>query len=132
AGSRILVARTGSTSSCASNLDQSADADIPLLDFKLKEVLELKQNLVMRPGDIVSVMDADVVYVYGNVNKQGQVVMKEPLTLTQAIATAEGLRPASDKDSVRVMRQKPGSLEREELVFNLKDINQQRVQDPYL
>ena len=132
AGSRILVARTGSTSSCAANLDRSAEADIPLLDFKLKEVLELKQNLVMRPGDIVSVMDADIVYVYGNVNKQGQVTMKEPLTLTQAIASAEGLRPASDKDSVRVMRQKPGSLEREELVFNLKDINQQKAQDPYL
>jgi polysaccharide biosynthesis/export protein len=132
AGSRILVARTGSTSSCSAFRDINADADIPLLDFKLKDVLELKENLVLRPGDIVSVMVADIVYVYGNVNKQGQVEMKEPLTLTQAIASAEGLKPASDKDSVRVMRQKPGSLEREELVYSLKDINQRKIQDPYL
>ena len=132
AGSRILVARTGSTSSCAAYMDQSAEADIQLLDFKLKDVLELKENLVMRPGDIVSVMDADIVYVYGNVNKQGQVTMKEPLTLTQAIASAEGLRPASDKDKVRILRQKAGSLEREELVYSLKDIDQQKVSDPYL
>ncbi len=136
AGSRIIVARTGSTSDCKMVLTASAtpddEEDFAILYFKLKDVLEAKSNLLMKPGDIVSVLDSDVVYVYGNVNKQGQVEMKEPLTLTQAIASAEGLQPASKKDDVRILRQKPGTTEREELIFSLDDINSRKVSDPFL
>jgi polysaccharide export outer membrane protein len=103
-----------------------------LLDFKLKDVLEAKQNLIMQPGDVVSVMDADVIYVYGNVNKQGQVEIREPLTLTQVLASAEGIKSASDKGKVRVLRQRPGSMERDEFVYNLDDIASRKVPDPFL
>lgn len=133
AGSRVLVARTGSTSACKINeAPETAGADIELLDYRLKDILEAKQNLVMRPGDIVSVMDADVVYVYGNVNDQGQVEIKEPITLTQAIASAKGLKSASDTGSIRVLRQKLGTTEREEFVFDLNDIKKRKVADPFL
>jgi polysaccharide export outer membrane protein len=132
AGTRLLVARTGSTSNCKMN-DQVADSDdVTLMDFKIKEVLEGKQNLTMRPGDIISVLESDVVYVYGNVNKQGQIRLKEPITLTQAIASSEGLKPATKKNRIRVLRQKPGTLDREELVFNLEDIDKRKAQDPFL
>jgi protein involved in polysaccharide export with SLBB domain len=77
-------------------------------------------------------MDADVVYVYGNVNKQGQVQIKEPLTLTQALASAEGLKSASDRGKVKVLRQKPGSTDRDEFVYNLDDITKRKVPDPFL
>jgi len=133
AGTRLLVARTGSTSNCKMNEDAAANSDdITLMDFKIDDVLSAKQNLEMRPGDIVSVLDADVVYVYGHVNKQGQVPIRQPLTLTQAIASAEGLEAAARRDVIRVLRQKPGTLEREELVYNLKDIDARKVEDPYL
>lgn len=132
AGSRVIVARTGSTSNCKLNEAAAADtADVKLMDFKIKDILEAKQSLVMQPGDIVSVMDADVVYVYGNVNKQGQVIIKEPITLTQAIASSEGLKPSS-KSRVRILRQRPNSLEREELIFDLNKIKKRETQDPYL
>ena len=133
AGTRLIVARTGSTSNCKlKEGDKPGSDDITLMDYKLKDVLEAKQNLVMQPGDIVSVLDADVVYVYGNVNKQGQVKITTPLTLTQAIASSEGLKPATKKDKVRVLRQKEGSTEREELVFDLNDIDRRKVPDPFL
>ena len=133
AGTRVLVARTGSTSNCTLNeAPGRASEDIALLDYRLKDILEAKENLIMRPGDIVSVMDSDIVYVYGNVNKQGQVQIKEPITLTQAIASAEGLKAASDKGKVRILRQKPGGLERDELVYDLNDINKRKVADPFL
>lgn len=133
AGTRILVARTGSTSNC--QLNETATAvgeDFPLLDYRLKDILEAKENLVMRPGDIVSVMKADGVYVYGNVNKQGRIEIKEPLTLTQALASAEGLKAASDKGKIKVLRQKPGTTEREEFTYNLDDITKRKVPDPFL
>ncbi len=133
AGTRLLVARTGSTSNCKDSAVASPGSDdVALFDFKISEILEAKQNLVMQPGDIVSVLDADVVYVYGNVNKQGQVVIKEPITLTQAIASSEGLKPATKTNNVRILRQKPGSLERDEFVYDLSAIDKRKVQDPYL
>ncbi len=133
AGSRVLVARTGSTSSCKMNEAQTPESEeVSLLDFKIADVLEAKQNLLMQPGDIVSVLDADVVYVYGNVIKQGQVIIKEPITLTQALASAEGLKPSTKKGRVRVLRQKPGSLEREEFAYDLNEIDKGKVNDPYL
>lgn len=135
AGTRVLVARTGSTSNCKTNEalgTNNSSEEIALLDYRLKDILEAKQNLVMRPGDIVSVMDADIVYVYGNVIEQGQVAIKEPLTLTQAIASAKGLKPATDKSQIRVLRQKPGSTERDEMVYDLNKINKREVADPFL
>ncbi|MBK9165590.1 MAG: SLBB domain-containing protein [Acidobacteria bacterium] len=132
AGSRLIVARTGSRSNCRLTQQRSdEDTEFEIVHLSLKDVLEAKQNIPMLPGDIVSVLEADVVYVYGHVVKQGQVIMKEPLTLTQAIASAEGLKPASRTD-VRIFRQKQGSLEREELLFNLGDIEKRKVADPYL
>src|SRR6476661_1205210 len=107
AGTRLIVARTGSTSNCKMNDQVALNDDVTLMSFKIKDVLEAKQNLVMEPGDIVSVLDSDVVYVYGNVNKQGQIRLKEPITLTQALASAEGLKPSTKKDKIRVLRQKP-------------------------
>lgn len=133
AGTRILVARTGSTSNCQLNeTPTAANEDFPLLDYRLKDILEAKENLMMRPGDIVSVMKADGIYVYGNVNKQGRIEIKEPLTLTQAIASAEGLKAASDRGKIKVLRQKPGSTDRDEFTYDLDDITKRRVPDPFL
>ena len=133
AGSRVLISRNGSTSNCRSAADNSNSSDSSdLMNYRLKDILEAKVNLVMQPGDVVYVADADVIYVYGNVNKQGQVKITEPITLTQAIASSEGLKPATKKDNVRVIRQKPGSLERDEFVYNLNEIDKRRVNDPYL
>ncbi len=123
AGTRLIVARTGSTSNCQIGPAAAKDDDVELMDFKIRDVQEGKETLWMKPGDIVSVMDADVVYMYGNVNKQGSVKIKEPLTLTQAISLAEGLRPATKKDKIRVLRQKSGTAEREEIVYDLSKID---------
>ena len=51
--------------------------------------------------------------------------------MTQAIVSAEGLKPTA-KNQVKVLRQKPDSSERDELVFNLKDIESRKIQDPFL
>jgi polysaccharide biosynthesis/export protein len=132
AGSRLIVARTGSTSACKVESDDSViENDLVLMNFKVKDVLEGKQNLWMQPGDVVSVLDSDVIYIYGNVKKVGAVKMGEPITLTQAIVSAEGLKPTA-KNLIKVLRQKSGSSEREELVYNLKDIESRKIQDPYL
>jgi len=133
AGTRLLVLRTGSNSNCrmADSVAQTT-ADPSLIGFKLREIQEGKKTFWMQPGDVVSVLDADIVYVYGNVNKQGEIKVREPITLTQAIASASGLKSATRKDRVRILRQKGDSMEREELVFDLSQIDKGKVNDPFL
>ncbi|MGD9561116.1 MAG: polysaccharide biosynthesis/export family protein [Pyrinomonadaceae bacterium] len=131
AGSRVLVARMGNTSACGRG-PADADDKVDLYSFKMTELQEGKQTFLIQPGDIVSVQKADIVFVYGNVIEQGQVEMRQPLTLTQAIASAKGLKPASEKDRVRIIRQKPGTLDREEIVVNLSAVSDGKAPDPYL
>lgn len=130
-GTRLLIARTGSTSNCKDNLSD-ADADVAVLSYKVRDIQEARQIVWMRPGDVVSVLDADIVYVYGNVNQQGSLKIREPITLTQAIASAEGLKPAARQSKIRVLRQREGNAEREELVFDLGAIDKGKVKDPIL
>ena len=132
AGNRLIVARTGSSSACQVESDDSVISnDTILINLKVKDVMEGKQNPWMQPGDIISVLDADEVYVYGNVNKVGSIKMKEPITLTQAIVSAEGLKGTA-KSKVRVLRQKEGSSDRDELVYDLKEIEKRKINDPFL
>ena len=138
AGTKLIVARTGSSSVCKQKEEPDtsiADANNPnliLYQYKIRDVLEGKENLWMQPGDIVSVMEADVAYVVGNVNKPKTIQLKDPITLTQAIAAAEGLKPSTKKDKVRILRQKPDSIEREEMFFDLVAIDKRQIQDPLL
>jgi polysaccharide export outer membrane protein len=130
AGTRLLIARAGSRSECKEGGVQ--DDDVSVLDYKIRDVQEGKQIVWMKPGDVVTVLDADIVYMYGDVNKQGSYKIREPITLTQAIVSAEGLKPAAKKNKIRVLRQRPGSPERDELIFDLNQIDKGKVRDPFL
>ena len=132
AGTQLLVARTGGSSFCQEKAVADKDPEIELINFRLKDVQKAQEILWMKPGDIVSVLEADPFYVMGNVKRSGMYFLKSPTTLTQAIATAEGFMPAAKKDYLRILRQKEGSGEREELIFKLKDIEEKKIPDPLL
>lgn len=135
AGRKMIVARTGSSTVCKQENETLAagdDSNVTLSEFVIDDVLKGKTNAWMQPGDIVSVMEADVAYVVGNVNKPKTIQLKDPITLTQAIAAAEGLKPSTKKDKVRILRQKPDSIEREEMFFDLIAIDKRQIQDPLL
>ena len=133
AGSNIIVARTGSSTVCAEKNNKfDEDADVEIFTYKIKDVQQAKENLWMKPGDIVSVLKSDMVYVYGNVKKKEAIRLDSPKTLLQVIAEAEGLDSTAKKDKIRVLRQVEGKAEREEIVYNLKDIEAQKAPDPFL
>ncbi len=131
AGTRLLVARAGSTSNCRGSDDPEL-AEVSVTSFKIREVQEGKRTFWIQPGDVVSVFEADIVYVYGNVKTQGTLRIREPITLMQAIASAEGLKSAAKRDKVRILRQKSDGSGRDELVFNLDQIDKGKVTDPFL
>ena len=131
-GTRLLVARTGSTTSCRQADDVSLGDQVAVVNFKIRDIQEGKESFWLKPGDVVSVSDADVVYIYGDVVEPGSLRIREPITLTQAIATSKGLRPAAQKDKIRILRQRAGAVEREEMVFDMSQIDKGMVKDPIL
>ena len=132
AGTRLLVARTGSTSNCREPGGDTASDQIMVSDYTIRDVQEGKVSFWMQPGDVISVLRADIVYIYGDVNKQGPIEVRDPITLTQAIASGEGLKASARRNQVRILRQKPNGGDRDELVFDLDQIDKGKVKDPYL
>ncbi len=134
AGTKIQVARVGGISGCQTNpsTETSESEGVTFFSYVLADVLKGKENPVMRPGDIVVVLEADQIYVTGNVIKPQAIPLKQTITLTQAIAAAGGILPATKQTEVRIVRQVPGSKIKEELKFDLNAIRAKKVADPEL
>lgn len=135
AGSKIQVARVGGISGCKleTNSEAVEAGDAPtFFSYNLEDVLKGKTNPVMRPGDIVVVLEADQAYVTGNVLKPQSILLKQPITLTQAIAAAGGILPATKKSEVRLVRQTGAGGAKQELVFDLVAIRDRKIADPQL
>jgi polysaccharide biosynthesis/export protein len=81
--------------------------------YKISDLLAGKEeaNPIIRPGDVVTVTEAEPVYITGSViNPQG-VYLRDQLTLGRALAMVGGIRPDAKASDVRIHRQKPGAPE---------------------
>ena len=70
-------------------------------------------NVTVKPGDVIQVPRAGMVYVLGAVNRPGAYLMQEDgkLDITQAIALAYGTSIQASTGKIRIIRRKPdGSL----------------------
>lgn len=90
---------------------------------------KLDANLYIQPGDIVSIPEADQIYVTGAVNRPGPYALTTKLTLTQAVAMAGGVNTEGAKNRIRLIRQDGESDKRTEVVYNLEDINKRKIKD---
>jgi polysaccharide biosynthesis/export protein len=120
-------------SSAASPCKQADEADEPsaFTSYKLSDVLQgdPKSNPYLEAGDIVTLPEADQVYVVGNVFMPLTIPLKEPITLTRAIAMAGGLKQDTRKDKIRVLRQEPGTTIKKEIIVDLSAIEKKRSED---
>ncbi len=95
---------------CATrSADDNATAQ-GFVSYNLEDTLHAlpEANPFVRPGDLVQVPTADQVFVFGNVLRPIAIPLKEPLTVSKAIAMAGGTAPSTKKDKVRIIRQLPG------------------------
>jgi polysaccharide export outer membrane protein len=94
----------------ASGSDGAAPAlDAGLLEIDLKTLLESEDqshNVLINPGDIVKVIQAESVYVVGEVKRPGGFPMTSNgrLTVLGALALGEGLTPSAAKDDALIIR----------------------------
>lgn len=129
AGQTINIVHSAPVIACQQN-DSQAD-DLAFSSYRLSDTLAGKPeaNPYLQAGDIVTLPEADQVYVVGNVLSPRSISLSEPITLTQAIAMAGGVAKDSKKDKIRIVRKEPGSQTRKEIMVDLVAIEKKRAED---
>jgi polysaccharide export outer membrane protein len=130
AGQTINIVHSTAASPCKQP-DENSDVSSLFSSYKLSDVLrgEPAANPYLEAGDIVTLPEADQVYVVGNVFMPLTIPLREPVTLTRAIAMAGGLKQDTKKDKIRVLRQEPGTSVRKEITIDLSAIEKKRSED---
>jgi polysaccharide export outer membrane protein len=129
AGQTINIVHSNVASPCKQT--DETDTAAAFMSYKLSDVLagDPKSNPYLEAGDIVTLPEADQVYVVGNVFMPLTISLKEPITLTRAIAMAGGLKQDTSKEKIRVLRQEPGTTTRKEIIVDLSAIEKKRSDD---
>jgi len=132
AGQTINVVH-GQMSSLCHDAD-AEDLNRTFSSYHLSDTLrgDPNANPYLDGGDIVTLPEADQVYVVGNVFTPITIALKEPVTLSSAIAMAGGLRQDTKKDKIRIVRQEPGSTTKKEIIVDLYAIEKHNAEDPAL
>jgi len=130
AGTRVIVAHAEESAACESIEQRSSGFD----SFDLNNLLkgEASSNPLVRAGDIITIQEAQQVYVVGDVFRPTTIPLKEKVTLSQAVAMAGGVLPDAKKQSVRILRQIPGASSKTEIVVDLDAISKRKANDPEL
>jgi polysaccharide export outer membrane protein len=113
AGQSIQIVHAGGPALCEKPLEMNAGETAVggFVTYRLSDTLlgQSDANPFVQPGDIVSVLAADQIYVIGNVVKPSAIPLKEPTTVSRAIAMAGGLGQDGKKNRVHIVRQQPGA-----------------------
>ena len=139
AGPRLVVTRAVSAGPL--NLDgQRLDstgmyetAEVPVDDVLLGR--RPSSNIALKPGDVISVPKAAIVYVLGDVHRSGgfPIPAKSSMSVLQALALAEGLGPNSASRSAKILRPSTlGDGKSTEIPVNVSAIVAGKVADPLL
>jgi len=128
AGQTINIVHSTAPSLCR----QASDDEIAAFSsYKLSDTMvgDPKSNPYIEAGDIVTLPDADQVYVVGNVYTPLTIPLKEPITLSRAVAMAGGAKQDTKKDKIRIVRQEPGSMAKKEMIVDLSAIEKKQADD---
>ncbi|HVG31100.1 MAG TPA: polysaccharide biosynthesis/export family protein [Pyrinomonadaceae bacterium] len=139
AGGRLQVAHSVAPSPCEAKPGAPApgeggtdeDASDVLSSYRLNDTLRGvdQSNPFVRPGDIVNLPEAEQAFIVGNVLRPSTIDLKEPVTVSRAIAMAGGTMPDTKRERVRILRQTPGSTSKQEIFVDLGAIEKRRAED---
>jgi polysaccharide biosynthesis/export protein len=133
AGETINIVRGAKLDLCNQASDSSGDAS-GFISLRLNDTLrgDEKANPFVQAGDIITIPEADQVYVIGNVYSPKPLPLKEPISVSRAIAMAGGPLRDSRTDHVRIVRQQRGTVARSEIYVNLNAIAKKQAEDVML
>jgi polysaccharide biosynthesis/export protein len=139
AGKTVQIIRSPSPFRCAQNVTANPEKNAAQTDeqeiiaLPLAEVLKGNENVnpFLQAGDIVRVTEAELeqAFVIGNVKSAVTINLRDPVTLSKAIAMAGGVAPGANIDKIKISRQQPNSLSKTEVIVSLKEINKRNQED---
>ncbi len=103
-------------------------------EYSLAEVLRGREseNPKVNPGDIVVVPETELVYVMGNARRLTNIVFREGLHVSQAIAMAGGTGSSDDRTTIRIHRVSSDKGYQNLFAVSLKAIQEGRAEDVLL
>jgi polysaccharide biosynthesis/export protein len=130
AGETVNVVRGPRTDSCVADTASGANQE-GLITLRLNDTLrgEPASNPYVEAGDIITVPEAEQVFVIGNVYAPKSVPLKDALTVSRAIAMAGGPLRDSKTDHIRVVRRSAGGGSQSEKYVNLTAIAHKKEDD---
>jgi polysaccharide export outer membrane protein len=135
AGQSIQIVHTATTDLCETSAPGKSNEEASALDnYKLSDTMrgEEKANPYVRPGDVVTILQAEQVFVVGNVLRPSAIPLKEQITVSRAIAMSGGTMPDTKSDRVRIVRQPPGTTTKTEIFVDLQAIDKHKTEDVVL
>jgi polysaccharide biosynthesis/export protein len=119
---------------CEGEPEAADEVKEALSSYELSKTLRAEEpaNPFLKPGDVVTVPDAEQIYVVGSVNRPTSIPLREPLTISRAILVAGGVARDAEANKIRIMRQNQVGGPKTELVVNLKEINKGTATDVML
>lgn len=130
AGPTVQIIRNPDAHNCRQKNSTDMETSEQLVTYDLAKTLEgdNQYNPFVQTGDVIRVLAAEEAkqtqaYIIGNVMSAKTIDLREPVTLTQAIAMAGGTAPGAQTEKVKISRQVSGSLSKTQVIVNLKEIN---------
>jgi polysaccharide export outer membrane protein len=121
-------------STCKAPTDAEQEKTATGSPLKVIRILDLMAGLagtnpVVGPGDIITVMAAEPVYVTGGVISPQGINYREQLTLSRAIATVGGLSDNARGSEIHIYRRKRGETEQDVIKADYNAIKRKKQPD---
>lgn len=103
----------------------------PYKEYKIADLLAGKEeaNPVIRPGDVVTVLEAEPIYITGSVTSPQGLYLRDQMTLTTAIAMVGGVRSDGKSSDIRIYRRSVSGQEREVIKADYSAIKKKKAAD---
>jgi polysaccharide export outer membrane protein len=134
AGTTLTVSRkTSSRAPFPEELHPRFDGNYEVASVPLNGLMEGSDpaaNLVVYPGDVITVPKGKMIYVVGDVKRAGGFVIGESneLTVLKAVSLAQGLLETADSSHARILRN-DATGKRTEEQLNLKKLLSGKIED---
>ena len=109
------------------NAKNDSTGQFSIADVRVKELLAANDpalNIMIQPNDVITVPQAEMVYVIGAVKKPGGFILNKESTVSvlQALSFAEGLGDTPAPRKSKILRPIPGSTNRQEIALDLTKV----------
>ncbi len=132
-GNKVRITRRldqGDLSLPGAKVDETGRYSVVEIDTR--DILEMRDpdtNIDLMAHDVISVSEADIIYVVGHVNRAGGFVTNGSISLLEALSLAGGFQPNAKAKQAAILRVQQGTDERQVIPINLKDTLDGKAED---